>query len=321
MFFPRLFRTSCTTIATYPRVFSLQMSHSAMSARLAGKTVLITGASSGIGRSTAIEFSRTSPTIKLIVAARREEVLRELAAAIEKESAGATKVLPARLDVSDPVDVKGFLARLPEEWREVDILVNNAYASVAPHCCLHSVMDDTRSSLLMFLFVCHSGLVKGVETVGNIAEEDIDVMFSSNVTGLVNMTQLIMAGFKSRDRGDIINVGSIAGREPYPGGSIYCATKAAVRSFTDSLRRELISTRIRVMEIDPGQVETEFSLVRFRGDKAKADGVYAGCEPLTPGDIAEIIVFAAGRRENVVLADMMVYPSHQAGVGAIHKES
>ncbi|PUU74994.1 hypothetical protein B9Z19DRAFT_1103181 [Tuber borchii] len=266
------------------------MSHSAMSARLAGKTILITGASSGIGRSTAIEFSRTSPTIRLIVTARREEALKELAATIEKESIGATKVLPTRLDVSDPADVKGFLARLPEEWREVDVLVNNA------------------------------GLVKGVETVGSIAEEDIDVMFSTNVTGLVNMTQLVMPGFKSRNRGDIINVGSIAGRESYVGGSIYCATKAAVRSFTDSLRRELISTRIRVMEIDPGQVETEFSVVRFGGDKAKADSVYAGCEPLTPGDIAEIIVFAAGRRENVVLAEMMVYPSHQAGVGAIHKK-
>ena len=100
-------------------------------------------------------------------------------------------------------------------------------------------------------------------------------MFSTNVTGLVNMTQLVMPGFKARNRGDIINVGSIAGREPYASGSIYCATKAAVRSFTDSLRRELISTRIRVMEIDPGQVETEFSVVRFRGDKAKADSVYA----------------------------------------------
>jgi len=112
------------------------MSHSAMSARLAGKTVLITGASSGIGRSTAIEFSRTSPTIKLIVTARREEALKELAATIEKESIGATKVLSARLDVSDPADVKGFLARLPEEWREVDVLVNNAYASVLSyHCC------------------------------------------------------------------------------------------------------------------------------------------------------------------------------------------
>lgn len=106
-------------------------------------------------------------------------------------------------------------------------------------------------------------------------------------------------------------MGSIAGRDPYAGGSIYCATKAAVRAFSDSLRKELVVTRIRVMEIDPGQVETEFSVVRFRGDKSKADAVYTGCEPLTPEDIAEVVVFVVGRRENVVIADTLVFPSHQ----------
>jgi hypothetical protein len=139
-------------------------------------------------------------------------------------------------------------------------------------------------------------------------------MFSTNVTGLINMTQAILPIFKSRPdggRGDIINIGSIAGREPYQGGSIYCATKAAVRSFTDAMRKELVATRIRVIEIDPGQVETEFSVVRFGGDKEKAKKVYEGVEPLTPDDIAEIVVFAAGRRENVVLADTLVFPNHQ----------
>jgi hypothetical protein len=138
-------------------------------------------------------------------------------------------------------------------------------------------------------------------------------MFSTNVTGLINMTQAILPLFKAHDppRGDIINIGSIAGREPYQGGSIYCATKAAVRSFTDAMRRELIATRIRVIEIDPGQVETEFSVVRFGGDREKANKVYEGVEPLTPEDIAEIVVFAAGRRENVVLADSLVFPNHQ----------
>jgi len=128
------------------------------------------------------------------------------------------------------------------------------------------------------------------------------------------MTQEIMKIYKKRPEGgagDIINVGSIAGREGYAGGSIYCATKAAVRTFTDALRKELIATRIRVMEIDPGQVETEFSVVRFYGDKSKADAVYAGCEPLTPDDIAEVVVFAAGRRENVVVADTLIFPNHQ----------
>lgn len=121
-------------------------------------------------------------------------------------------------------------------------------------------------------------MVKGVAQAPNIAAEDMKVMFDTNVTGLVNMTQAILPIFKKRPeggRGDIINIGSIAGREPYPGGGIYCATKAAVKSFTEALRKELISTRIRIIEIDPGQVETEFSVVRFYGDKSKADAVYA----------------------------------------------
>ncbi|KAF7872908.1 uncharacterized protein EAF02_008979 [Botrytis sinoallii] len=168
-------------------------------------------------------------------------------------------------------------------------------------------------------------LVKGVAQAPSIAEEDINIMFATNVTGLINMTQAVLPIFKARPdggKGDIINIGSIAGREPYQGGSIYCATKAAIRSFGDSLRRELIATRIRVIEIDPGQVETEFSVVRFYGDKKKADAVYAGCEPLTPDDIAEVIVFAAGRRENVVLADTLIFPNHQAGAGgAMYKKS
>lgn len=160
----------------------------------------------------------------------------------------------------------------------------------------------------------HSGLVKGVDKAGDIKQEDMAIMFATNVTGLINMTQAILPIFKARGdsgAGDIINVGSIAGREPYPGGSIYCSTKAAVRSFTDAMRKELIATRIRVIEVDPGQVETEFSVVRFYGDKSKADAVYAGCEPLTPEDIAEVVVFAAGRRENVVIADTLIFPNHQ----------
>jgi 3-hydroxy acid dehydrogenase/malonic semialdehyde reductase len=122
------------------------------------------------------------------------------------------------------------------------------------------------------------GLVRGIARAPEITSEDINIMFNTNVTGLIAMTQAILAIYLARPNGgsgDIINVGSIAGREPYPGGSIYCATKSAVRTFTESLRKELISSRVRVMEIDPGQVETEFSVVRFYGDKAKADAVYA----------------------------------------------
>ncbi|CAO2658283.1 Nn.00g060060.m01.CDS01 [Neocucurbitaria sp. VM-36] len=261
---------------------------SAAAKNLEGKTIVITGASSGIGRSTAFEFARTAPKngLKLVLTARRSDKLQQIASEIAKETNNGVKVLPIELDVSDPKAVRTFVSNLPEEFRDIHVLVNNA------------------------------GLVKGVAKAPEIAEEDINTMFQTNVTGLINMTQAILPIFKARrshgGSGDIINVGSIAGREPYPGGSIYCATKAAVRSFTDSLRKELIATRIRVIELDPGQVETEFSVVRFYGDKSKADAVYAGCEALTPDDIADVIVFTASRRQNVVIADTLIFPNHQA---------
>ncbi|KAI4184010.1 MAG: hypothetical protein L6R41_005028 [Letrouitia leprolyta] len=239
----------------------------AMAKRLEGKTIIITGASSGIGKSTALEFARTSPkSLKLILTARRIDALKTLAEDIKNEVGSGVQVFPLRLDVSKPDEVRDFVNSLPPEFKEIDVLVNNA------------------------------GLVKGVAKAPEILEEDTDTMISTNVTGLINMTQAVLRVFKKRDeggRGDIINIGSIAGREGYPGGSIYCATKAAVRTFTDALRKELIATRIRIMEIDPGQVETEFSIVRFYGDKAKADAVYSGCEPLTPEDVAEVVVFNA----------------------------
>ncbi|KAG5929252.1 hypothetical protein E4U42_006510 [Claviceps africana] len=256
------------------------------SQRLSGKTVLITGASSGIGRSTALEFARTSPkNLRLILTARRIDTLREVASEIAHEVGDGVKVLPRKLDVSNAQEVYAFVKDLPEEWKDVHVLVNNA------------------------------GLVKGVARAPEINQDDMQIMFATNVAGLINMTQAILPLFQARGdggHGDIINVGSIAGREAYPGGSIYCASKAAVRSFTESLRKELIASRIRVIEVDPGQVETEFSLVRFNGDKAKADAVYAGCEPLTPADIAEVIVFTATRPENVIIADTLVFPNHQA---------
>ncbi|KYK54531.1 short chain dehydrogenase [Drechmeria coniospora] len=225
------------------------MASLAAAKRLMGKTILITGASSGIGRSTALGFARTCPNdLRLILAARRIDVLRELATEIANEVGIGVKLLPVKLDVSKSDEVRAFVGNLPTEWRDIDILVNNA------------------------------GLVKGVARAPEIDEGDMNVVFSTNVTGLINVTQAVLPIFQKRPdggKGDIINIGSIAGREPYPGGSIYCASKAAVRSFTDSLRKELIATRIRVIEIDPGQVETDFSLVRFYGDKSKAQAVYA----------------------------------------------
>jgi 3-hydroxy acid dehydrogenase / malonic semialdehyde reductase len=133
------------------------------------------------------------------------------------------------------------------------------------------------------------------------------------------MTQAILPSMKARNSGTIINISSIAGRAGYPGGSIYCATKAATQVFTEALRHELISTRIRVINIDPGQVETEFSLVRFRGDHQAAKKVYEGVTPLTGEDIAEVIVFAASRKENMVVADVLVFPNHQASATSVHR--
>lgn len=257
----------------------------AMGKRLSGKTILVTGASSGIGKATAIEFARTSPqNLKLILTARRIDNLKAIAAEITQEVGQGVQVFPVKLDIGNADEVRNFISTLPQEFQQIDVLVNNA------------------------------GMVRGVDKAGDIKEEDISIMMATNVTGLINMTQTVLRRMKARGdagQGDIINIGSIAGREGYPGGAIYCATKAAVRTFTDAIRKELIATRIRIMEIDPGQVETEFSVVRFYGDKQKADAVYKGVTPLTPEDIAETVVFAAGRPENVVVADMLVFPNHQ----------
>jgi 3-hydroxy acid dehydrogenase / malonic semialdehyde reductase len=230
---PLLNRTSPST---------LRKMSSAMAKRLEGKTIVVTGASSGIGRSCAQEFARTSPqNLKLILTARRIDNLKQLAADINKEVGDGVKVLPVQLDISKPEQVKTFVEKLPTEFKDIDVLVNNA------------------------------GLVRGVAKAPDIDPEDMDIMFATNVTGLIHMTQAVLQVMKKRGEsgmGDIINIGSIAGREGYPGGSIYCATKAAVRTFTDSLRRELIATRIRVMEVDPGQVETvslDVKIIRMVG--------------------------------------------------------
>ncbi|KAF9451045.1 NAD(P)-binding protein [Macrolepiota fuliginosa MF-IS2] len=262
--------------------------------RLVGKTVLVTGASSGIGAATAVLFAKVVDKRRagsnVILVARRLEILKQVAeqcVAAHKESglAQGGKFTSIQLDVSDKAQVAGFWDKVPNDLRNIDILVNNA------------------------------GYVLGIEHVGNIKDADIEGMFATNVLGLISMTQLLVREFKKKQAGHVINLGSIAGREPYAGGSIYTATKHAVAAFTGSLLRELVNTPIRVTEIDPGMVETEFSLVRFRGDADAAKKVYQGIQPLTGHDIAEEIVWAASRAPHINVAEILVYPVNQASAG------
>ncbi|KAF9532961.1 hypothetical protein CPB83DRAFT_832545 [Crepidotus variabilis] len=253
--------------------------------RLKGKTVLLTGASGGIGAATAILFAKAGSNIILL--ARREEALAKVAAQCKAahQEAGVKeggKFHTVQLDVSDKQQVNNLWSKVPADLRDVDILVNNA------------------------------GFVLGVEHVGDIAETDIESMFGTNVFGLITMTQLVVKDFKKRQSGHVINIGSIAGKEPYAGGSIYTATKHAVHAFTASMMRELVNTPIRTTEIQPGMVETEFSIVRYRGDESAAKKVYEGFDPLTAEDIAEEIVWTASRPPHVNIAELYVLPVNQA---------
>ncbi|KAF8329176.1 NAD(P)-binding protein [Cantharellus anzutake] len=261
-------------------------------ARLQNKIVLITGASGGIGAATAVLFARAGSNI--ILAARRTEALKNVAAACEaahKQSGhqAGGKFATVQLDVSDRVAVGKLWEKVPNDLRNVDILVNNA------------------------------GFVLGVEKVGEIAETDMEAMFNTNVFGLIAVTQLLIKDFKQKRSGHIINIGSVAGREPYAGGAIYCATKHAVKAFTGSLLREVVDTPIRVTEIQPGLVETEFSVVRYRGNKTAADKVYEGLEPLVAEDVAEEVVWAASRPPHVNIAELYVLPVNQASPGIVSR--
>ncbi|WP_419556161.1 SDR family oxidoreductase [Phocaeicola sp.] len=242
------------------------------------KIVFITGASSGIGAGCARKFA--SQGASLILNARNEEKLSALKEELEQQYGARVCLLP--FDVRDRKTAAEALASLPDEWKAIDILINNA------------------------------GLVIGVdkEHEGNLDEWDI--VIDTNIKSLLAMTRLVVPGMVARGRGHIINIGSIAGDAAYAGGSVYCATKAAVKALSDGLRIDLVDTPLRVTNIKPGLVETNFSVVRFRGDKDKADHVYKGIRPLTGDDIAETVYFAASVPEYMQIAEMLVMPTYQA---------
>ena len=242
------------------------------------KTILITGASSGIGEGCARKFA--SHGARLILNARSTDKLKILARELQENYNTECYIMP--FDVRDYKMASNMLEALPDEWKAIDILINNA------------------------------GLAVGVdkEHEGNI--EEWDTMIDTNIKALLSMTRLVVPGMVERGRGHIINIGSIAGDAAYPGGSVYCATKAAVKALSDGLRIDLVDTPLRVTNIKPGMVETNFSVIRFRGDKERADNVYKGIKPLNGDDIAEVVYFAASAPEHMQVAEILVMPTNQA---------
>ena len=242
------------------------------------KIVLITGASSGIGEGCARKFAMNG--YRLILNGRNVEKLNAVKKELLEKYGADVYLLP--FDVRDRQAAHAALESLREEWKAVDILVNNA------------------------------GLVIGVdkEHEGNLDEWDI--VIDTNVKALLAMTRLVVPGMVERGRGHVINMGSIAGDYAYPGGSVYCACKAAVKALSDGLRIDLVDTPVRVTNIKPGLVETNFSVVRFRGNREAADNVYKGIRPLTGDDIAEVVYFAAAVPEHIQIAEVLVMPANQA---------
>jgi NADP-dependent 3-hydroxy acid dehydrogenase YdfG len=251
------------------------------------KTVLITGASCGIGEGCARKFA--SQGARIILNARNVQKLEALALELKEKYNSECYVLP--FDVCDRKTAIESLESLPNEWKSIDILINNA------------------------------GLAVGVDKEHEGSLDEWDVVIDTNVKALLSMTRIVVPGMVERGRGHIINIGSIAGDAAYPGGSVYCATKAAVKALSDGLRIDLVDTPLRVTNIKPGLVETNFSVVRFRGDQAKADNVYKGIHALTGDDIAEVAYFAASAPEHMQVAEILVMPTNQASGTIVSKKN
>lgn len=248
------------------------------------KIAFITGATSGIGKATAELFAKHS--LKLILCGRRQEKLDSLQKSLQSE----TGVHTLNFDVRKKEDVRAAIQSLPEEFASIDILVNNA------------------------------GNAHGLDPIQSGALEDWDAMIDINVKGLLYVSRAILPGMIRRKNGHIINIGSTAGKEVYPGGNVYCASKHAVDAINQGMRIDLNEHGIRVGAVNPGLVETEFSEVRFKGDKERAKKVYQGYQPLKPEDIADIIYFVTTRPYHVNIADLVVMPTAQASSTIVKKK-
>ncbi len=249
------------------------------------QTVLITGSSSGIGEACALAFAGSA--VRLILAARRVERLQQLATQLQAKGA---EVLTLELDVRDLAAVEQSLGTLEGPWAEVDILINNA------------------------------GLSRGLEPIQEGRYADWDEMLDTNVKGLLHVTRTLAPAMVARKRGQIINIGSIAGREVYPGGAVYCASKHAVHAITQGLRMDLNGTGVRVSTVDPGLVHTEFSQVRFHGDHQRAEKTYQHMTPLSAADVAATVVWVASRPAHVNAAEILLLPTDQATCGIVHRQ-
>jgi NADP-dependent 3-hydroxy acid dehydrogenase YdfG len=254
--------------------------------RLENRIAFVTGASSGIGRSIACAFAAEGA--RLILCARRVERMEALAA--ELEAAHGADVRCRRLDVRDRAEVERMIAEIPPNWAEIDILVNNA------------------------------GLSRGLDKLHEGLADDWDEMLDTNVKGLLYVSRAVLPGMVRRDRGHVVNIGSIAGRELYPGGNVYCASKFAERAISKGMMIDLNGTNVRVTTVDPGLVETEFSLVRFHGDAARAAKVYTGVDPLTPDDIADAVLYAVTRPQHMNVAEMVILATCQAGTTYVSRK-
>lgn len=246
---------------------------------LQDRCVVITGASSGIGRACAHAFAGAGA--RLVLAARRADRLFDLAAELDAECHTVA------LDVRDREAVTDAVADLPAGFAAVDVLVNNA------------------------------GLAAGFEPLPEGDPDDWDQMLDTNVRGLLHVTRAVVPGMVERGRGHVVNLGSIAGHETYPNGAVYCASKAAVDRLTKGLRLDLVGTGVRVSTVDPGMVETEFSVVRFHGDAERADAVYEGVTPLTATDVAETVRWIAERPAHVQVAEVVLLPTDQASATVV----